>query len=130
MKGLATRVEEEHKRSDYGRMYGWWLRLHGRRIAELNYRRWDCDSQFWHEYFVVPLSAEFAQLGLDANRWAQADVSVESRYAIGYSQEGVFMVPRENGIVGIRNLFLPKDTFERTLIPLLRESTAFPKNEN
>jgi hypothetical protein len=130
MKGLARRVEEEHKGIDYGRVFGWWLRLRGRRIAELNYRRWDSDSQFWHEYFVVPFSAEFAEIGLDSNRLAQADVSVESRFAIGYSQEGVFMAPRDNAIVRIRNLSLPKDIFERAFIHLLGESTTFKKDED
>ncbi len=126
---LANQVEEEHVRTDHGRVFGWWLRLRGKPIAELNFRRWDSDAQFWHEYFVVPFSAEFAEVGFDADRWAQKDISVESRYAVGYIQEGVLMAPRENSIVSIRALSLPKEVFERTFVALLRESSAFPKNE-
>lgn len=68
----------------------------------------------------MPFSAQFAEPGFDPGRWAQADVSAESRYALGYSQSGLLMAPRATGIVSLRSLCIPREVFARTADALSR----------
>lgn len=107
-------AEDEYARSDFGRVFGWWVLWNGEKIAELNYRLWDSGAQFWHEYYLVPHSNKFTQIGYDPNRWCIEDISLQSRYAINYSTNGILMALRREGVVSIRSVCIPKDVFEAT----------------
>lgn len=111
---LREHIRKEYEETDFGRRYGWWLCLRGRRIADLNYRCWDSDSQFWHEYRVFPFDEAFAEIGYDRERWCQPDVALESRYAEGFREASFLMSPRENDVVSIRFAHVPEDVFMRT----------------
>lgn len=110
-KAVAASLDRLYKESDLGRRYGWWLCLNGKRIADLNYLRWDSDSQFWHEYRLVAFSPDFADVALDPNRWCLEDISLESRYAEGYRTAGILVAPRAEGVVAIRSVHIPRQTF-------------------
>lgn len=109
----SERWKEDYKNSDYGRKYGWWLCLDGERIADLDYRIWDCYSQFWHVYQIFPFSSRFEEIGLDPDSWCLDRVSMESRYAPGFSVKRVLMAERARDLVAIRSVYLPKEVFEK-----------------
>lgn len=110
-RALATSLDRLYKETDFGRRYGWWLCLDGKRVAALNYLRWDGDSQFWHEYRLVALSPDFAGIGLDPNRWCKRDIYLESRYAEEYRETGILMAPRAEDVVAIRSTHIPRQIF-------------------
>lgn len=110
-KSRAEILRERYRQMDFGRVFGWWLCLDGLRVAELNYRRWDSHSQFWHEYYLVPFSEKFDELGTDPDRWCRPDVSAESRYVSGYASSGLLMSPRGDGVVALRGLYVPEEEF-------------------
>jgi hypothetical protein len=102
----------EYKETDFGRRFGWWLCLRKQRIADLNYWRWDCDSQFWHEYrLFVFCPTSFGEIGVDPNRWCEPEVSLESRCVEGFYVEGILMAPRPANLNSIRSAYVPEDRF-------------------
>jgi hypothetical protein len=111
---LNDHLRQEYEATDFGRRYGWWLCLCGKRIADVNYICWDSNSQFWHAYRVFPFDPTFAEeIGFDADRWCKPDVSLESRYAEGFREIGVLMAPRTNNIIVIRSAHVPEREFMR-----------------
>src|SRR5207249_1509090 len=44
--------------SDFGRKFGWYVEQDGCRVAVLTDSQWDSDSQFWHQYKVIPLTTD------------------------------------------------------------------------
>lgn len=112
---VDNEYDQRYRESDFGRVFGWWLRLRGTRIAELNYRCWDSDAQFWHNYDLVPFSPLFAEVGDDPNRWCNDDITLESRFAVGYFETGILMAPHPDHIVGLRSSHVPRDVFYRAL---------------
>jgi hypothetical protein len=111
---LADYLLQEYKQTDFGRRYGWWLCLRQRRVADLNYWRWDENGQFWHEYRVFAGDPAFAELGFDAGRWSGPGVSLESRFAEGFHVTEFIMSHREGNLVAIRAAHVPEDVFLRT----------------
>lgn len=101
----------EYEQTDFGRRYGWWLCIGTSRVAELNYVRWDSWSQFWHEYRLFPFHPDFDRVGVNPERWAQPDVSLESRYAVGFRQSGILMGVRGPDLVAVRSVCIPEDIF-------------------
>src|SRR4051812_15901293 len=100
---FGENLRQKYEQSDFGRRYGWWLCPRGKRVADLDHYRWNSNGQFWHEYRLFAFGPSFAELGLGPDRWCQPDVSLESRYAIGLSQSGILIVPREDDVVAIRS---------------------------
>ena len=132
MKWLAERREgrrlrDEYVATDFGRRYGWWLCLDGARVAELNYRCYDIDSQFWHVYRLFPLTPRFDEVGFDPNRWCEPSVSLESRYAVGFRESDLLMAPRGPAgtqLVAIRSLLIPEPVFYGALRSAERGTAA------
>jgi len=111
---LGEHLRKEYQATDFGRRYGWWLCLGEKRVADLNYWRWDSGAQFWHEYRVFVFDPAFAEIGYDADRWCQADISLESRYVEGFREGGgILMAPRAGNLVSIRSVHVPESEFIR-----------------
>ncbi len=104
-------LDSSHQRTDFGRIFGWWLCLNGERIADLNYWRFDVDSQFWHEYRLFPFNSKFNAIGVDPDRWCCDDISLESRYVEGYYVKDFIMSPRDENLIAIRNASIPEGVF-------------------
>ncbi|MEY4198774.1 MAG: hypothetical protein RLZZ265_514 [Verrucomicrobiota bacterium] len=45
-------------KSNYGRDFGWYVELDGKRIAELTKPEWDHNLQFWYAYTLTPLTKD------------------------------------------------------------------------
>jgi hypothetical protein len=123
-KWLASRrlrkwLRAQYVATDFGRRYGWWLCVDGVRVAELNYWRYDIDSQFWHEYRLIAWSPRFDEIGFDPGRWCSDDVSVESRYSVGFRIKGLLMAAMgatsSGDLVAIRGASIPEEVFYATL---------------
>lgn len=119
---LIGHLRREYEATDFGRRYGWWLCLREQRIADLNYWRWDSDGQFWHEYRLFAFHPAFEEIGFNPSRWCELDVSLESRYAVGFRESGILMAHRGDGLVSIRSAHIPEDVFMR----FARQSHAKP----
>ena len=63
--------------SDGGRRFGWFIERDGERIGELDYLRWDSDSQFWHDYQVTWYRPEDAVVGPE--EWIDAKLVLRNR---------------------------------------------------
>jgi len=116
--GMSRGREETYAESDAGRKFGWWLCINKARVARLDYHCFDVSSQFWHQYTVCPLDAQFLTLGYDPDAWAQASVTLESRYAEaeGYHTADFVMHPVEGCMVAIRNACVPAEFFMHTSV--------------
>lgn len=104
-------AHEEHRKSDHGRTFGWVLYLGEQRIADVNYLGWDASSQFWHAYRVVPTSPAFDEIGFEVDRWHRGDLSLESRFAVGYRVTEFLTAVRADQVVLIRAASVPEDVF-------------------
>lgn len=102
--------------TDFGRVFGWWLCLHGERIADVNYHYFDVSSQFWHEYKVFPFNSKFDAIGYDPDQWAADGITLESRFSEGYFTDDFVMDTIKDNTIVIRNAYLPKEVFEQTLL--------------
>jgi hypothetical protein len=113
---LAVHLHREYEATDFGRRYGWWLCLREKRVADLNYWKWDSDSQFWHQYHLFAFDPAFAEIGFDSNRWCLADISLESRYAEGFFLgRGILMASHGGNLVAIRSAHIPVAEFMRVV---------------
>ena len=92
-------------------MFGWWLCLHGERIADVNYFWNDISSQFWCHYHVFPFSPKFDAIGYDADAWCRQGLTLESRYAEGHHESGFIMYHLGSNKVSIRGAFVPEAVF-------------------
>jgi len=87
--------------SDFGRRYGWLIEKDGQTLGELDYVRWDWESQFWHEYRVSWRKPEDAATTPDA--WLEMRLTLRNRRFKDVVID-TFMVGTERGegIVPIR----------------------------
>ena len=106
---------DQYEATDFGRRYGWWLCVDGKRVAELDYVAWDTESQFWHIYQVLPLHPNFDEVGYDPEQWCTERVSLQSRYAPAYFAQGILMATRPNQTVALRSVCLPEDVFREVI---------------
>lgn len=104
-------TESPYEKSDFGRVFGWWLCLNTERIADVNYWFFDASTQFWHEYKVFPFNQKFDAIGYDPDLWCSEGISLESRFAEGYYTSDFVMNHIKGNLVSIRNAFVPKDVF-------------------
>lgn len=100
-------------RSDFGREYGWFVEWQGKRVAELIDPVWDWQSQFWHDYVLVPLTDEPAELAelYSPEFWHRGSLIYEHRK---YGNRVTLVLAnlwsnRSDGkkTVSIRSLYLP-----------------------
>ena len=111
----SVHAKREYEATGCGRRYGWWVYIDRQRVADLNYRSWDCDSQFWHTYSVVITDPKFDGIGFDPDKWCLDTVSFCSRYAPDFAQQGALMSDRGDMIVAIRSLCVPEAIFQQAL---------------
>jgi len=95
-------------------MFGWWVSIDGKRVASLEYRAWDVNSQFWHIYEVIELSKGFASIGLDPDRWCDPSVTIQNRFAIAFEEQGVIMLPKGENLIALRNLYVPENVLTQS----------------
>jgi hypothetical protein len=99
-------------RCDFGREYGWFVEWQGKRVAELIDPAWDWNSQFWHEYVLVPLTDEPAEVAeLNSPEFWHRNLTYENRkYGNRVTHVLANLRPaRSDGkeIVSIRSLHVP-----------------------
>ena len=99
------------KKSDSSRMFGWWVSVDGKRVASLESRAWDTNSQFWHIYEVIKISKEFSKIGLDQDRWCDSSVTIQNRYVTDFEERSVLMSPRGGNLIALRDLSVPASIF-------------------
>ena len=96
--------------SDFGRRFGWFIERDGQRIGELEYVRWDCESQFWHDYRLIWRKPEDALVGDDA--WISAKPVLRNRRFTDVVVESFLTSPeREGGVISVRGAHVPKERF-------------------
>ena len=100
-----------YQASEYGLLFGWWVNFDGERVADLDFRAYDVDSQFWHTYLVSIVSERFHEIAFDPDRWCSTSVELQSRFATGFSQSGVLMSNRGNNLIALRCLCVPEEEF-------------------
>ena len=76
-KATRKRITE----SDFGRKFGWFVELDGKRLASLSSPVWDSLAQFWFLYTVMPLtdSAEERQMLKSVEFWKREDIVYRSQ---------------------------------------------------
>jgi len=102
-------VAEDYRNSDFGRMYGWWVLLDGLRVASLEYRCFLEEPV--HLYAVTALHETFFRIDLDPEKWDSPKLSVQSKYATDYSQQGLQMAAVGEELIVVQNLFVPENYF-------------------
>jgi len=91
-------IAEDYKNSDFGRTYGWWVLLDGLRVASLEYRCFLEEPV--HLYSVSVLHETFFRIG-----------DIQSKYATGYSKQGLQMAAVGDEMIVVQNLFIPKEYY-------------------
>jgi hypothetical protein len=98
--------------SDSGRRFGWFMERDGECIGELEYKRWDENSQFWHEYVVC-----WRRPGGDPTRiedWSESGIELRNRKFPEVVVRGFLSAPGSvEGVVAIRNASVPDRCFRR-----------------
>ncbi len=102
-------VAEDYRHSDFGRMYGWWVLLDGIRVASLEYRCYLEEPV--HMYAVTALHETFFRIDLDPEKWASPKLSVQSQYAMDYSQQGLQMAAVGDELIVVQNLYVPENYY-------------------
>ena len=96
--------------SDFGRRFGWLIERDGVRVGELEYLRWDENSQFWHEYRVF-----WRQLEGDTTRiedWAESGFELRNRRFTDVIVREYLSAPGgDEGVVAIRGVYVPDEYF-------------------
>lgn len=98
--------------SDFERRFGWFIERRGECIGELEYARWDANSQFWHEYRVswrrpegdAARIIDWAESGIELRNRKFSDVVVRKFFSASSSTEE---------IVSIRGAFVPVERFQK-----------------
>jgi len=116
-------TESIASKSDFGRMFGWWVNIEDQRVASLEYRFWDSNSQFWHVYEVCKLSQDFDALGFESENWCDPSVTIQSRFATAFVQNGVLVSERENNLLAVRDLYVPKGFLNQAEKRIMRDCT-------
>ena len=99
--------------TDHGLYFGWWINLNGERVATLDYRAWDIDSQFWRTYLLTPVSDRFEELGYNPDKWCEPNVELQSRFATHYKEYGAMMSSHGDNIISLRGLYISEEDLER-----------------
>lgn len=99
------------KESDYGRRYGWFVEQQGERIGELEYVRWDSDSQFWHEYRVTWSKKEAASIEKNPDAWIESALSLRNRKFQEVVVSTFLTAPRDGNLIVVRNACVPSEQF-------------------
>jgi hypothetical protein len=100
------------RESDFGRRFGWFIERGGECIGELEYSRWDENSQFWHEYLVSWRRPEGDAARIED--WVESGIELRNRefsdvVVLGFlSASGC-----AKGVVSIRNAFVPDEYFRK-----------------
>lgn len=102
-------IAEDYKNSDFGRTYGWWVLLDGLRVASLEYRCFLEEPV--HLYSVSVLHETFFRIGLESDKWDSPKVDIQSKYATGYSKQGLQMAAVGDEMIVVQNLFIPKEYY-------------------
>ncbi|MDF1814662.1 MAG: hypothetical protein P1V20_20820 [Verrucomicrobiales bacterium] len=103
----SHRITHWERSTDYGKHFGWWLVSDGEKIASLDYRAHNIDSQFWDVYFLTPLTSRFSEIGLEQNEWGDADVYLQNRFALSYMSKDFFISPLDGDLVNVRFVAVP-----------------------
>jgi hypothetical protein len=101
-----------YDRSDFGRLFGWWAVLDGRRVAELDYLSWDASGQFWHEYRLTIIEPTAKDVLLDAEKWCISGVLLESRFIPGYMVAHSLSAIHRPDRISIRAACLPQSVLD------------------
>jgi hypothetical protein len=87
--------------SDFGRRYGWFVERDGVPVGELDYIRWDSDSQFWHDYRLTWFDPRDAVVG--PGPWSDAKLTLRNRRYLEVVIDGFMVSPEHTkGMVGVR----------------------------
>jgi hypothetical protein len=98
------------RKSDFGRRFGWFIERGGECIGELEYSRWDEDSQFWHEYRVNWRRPEGDAARIED--WAESGIELRNReFSDVVVREFLSASGCAEGLVAIRNAFVPEARF-------------------
>ena len=94
--------------SDFGRRYGWLIEKDGQILGELDYVRWDWESQFWHEYRMTWRKPEDTATTPDA--WLEMRLTLRNRRFTDVVID-TFLAGAESGecIVPIRGAYVSED---------------------
>jgi len=102
-------ILEDYEFSDYGRKFGWWVLVNGMRVASLDYR---CHlERAIHLYSVTPLTKDFYLIDLDPEKWMDSAVTLQSKYAHEYGQQGLGMAAVGNNMIVVEKLCIPEKQF-------------------
>lgn len=102
-----------YENTAWGGFFGWWVNVDGHRVANLDYRAYDVDSQFWSTYLLSVVSDRFDEIGLDPDKWCLPQVQLQSRFATDFTQDGVLMSDRGDGLIALRSLYVSKHEFDK-----------------
>jgi hypothetical protein len=102
----------EIEQSDWGRRYGWTIEQDGKTIGELEYVRWDADSQFWHDYRVTWCNPDAAS-SLGAAVRGEVRLTLRNRRYPDVVCQDFFATPKLDGIVAVRGASVPEQRFDR-----------------
>jgi len=98
--------------SDFGRRFGWFIEKDGERIGELDYLRWDCHSQFWHEYRITWRKPEDAVIGPDV--WASSTVVLRNRRYTDVVVESFLTAPQQDdSVIAVRGAYVSEERIRR-----------------
>ncbi len=101
------------RESDFGRRFGWFIERDGVCIGELDYSRWDENSQFWHEYLVRWQSPEGDATLLED--WAESGIELRNRkFPDVVAREFLSTSGCTDEVVSIRNAFVPDKHFRKS----------------
>lgn len=99
----------DYEKSNLGRTFGWWVCIHGKRVATLEYR---CLlEEPVHLYSVNVLDDKFLRIDLDPEKWQSPNVTFQSRYAENYIRQGLNMAAVGQKMIVVEDLVIPEDYF-------------------
>ncbi len=94
--------------SDFGRRHGWLIERDGQILGELDYVRWDWESQFWHEYRVAWRNPKDAATTPDA--WLELRLTLRNRRFTDVVVDTFLAgTERSEGLVPIRGAYVSED---------------------
>jgi hypothetical protein len=99
-------------RSDFGRNFGWWVELDGKRLTALVDAVWLSDDQFWHLYRIVPLTSDpqdVAAISSEAFWFRPGVMFINQRYGTRVTDAVAGPVWGRDGVylIMMRHLFVP-----------------------
>ena len=101
--------------SDSGRRFGWFIERDGECLGELEYLRWDENSQFWHEYQVSWRITHGDSTRIE--NWAESGITLRNReFSDVVVREFLTASGNREGVVSIRNAFVTDDYFRKSIM--------------